>query len=44
MEAATPEQRERATQLAREALAPHARERGVALGAAAWRVLAFKPR
>ena len=44
METATPEQRERATELVREALAPHAREGGVALAGAAWRVLAHNPR
>jgi SAM-dependent methyltransferase len=44
MSDATPEQRTRATEMVREALAPHAREGGVALGGAAWRVMAWNPR
>ncbi len=41
---ATPEQRVRATEVVREALAPHARDGGVALPGAAWRVMAWNPR
>jgi len=44
MSDATPEQRTRATEMVREALAPHAREGGVALAGAAWRVMAWNPR
>jgi SAM-dependent methyltransferase len=44
MQDATAEQRTRATEVVRAALAPHARDGGVALAGAAWRVLAWNPR
>ena len=41
---ATPEQRVRAAEVVREALAPYARDGGVALPGAGWRVMAWNPR